>query len=337
MKLLVLGGTRFLGRHVVECAVARGHEVTLFHRGRTRPELFPECERVLGDRETGLAALGGRTWDAVVDTCGFVPRIVSASARALAGRVGCYAFVSSLSAYAEPVAPGSAEDAPLARLEDPAVETVSGATYGGLKAACERAVEEALPGRALHVRAGLLVGPWDYTERFGYWVSRLAEGGEALVPDAPDQPLQLLDARDAAAWIVGRCESGGAGAFNVTGPLEPLTLGGFFDAAAEVLGVRPRRVAVAPEFLAARGVQPWSELPLWAPGGDGFLSVSIRKAAATGLATRPLAETVRDTHAWLAAGGASFPGASPVAPPAALTRERERELLEAWRTREAAV
>jgi 2'-hydroxyisoflavone reductase len=335
MRLLLIGGTRFLGRHVVADALERGHRVTLFHRGKTRPGLFPECERILGDREHDLAALGGREWDAVVDTCGFVPRVVGETARRLAGRTGHYTFISSISVYADPVPAGADETAPLATVADPAAEAITGATYGGLKVLSERAADEALPGKVLHVRAGLLVGPWDYTDRFSYWVRRFAEPGSALVPDAPAQLLQWIDARDAAAWIVRCAEAGTVGTFNVTGPREPATLGGVLAEMRSVLGSRTIPVPVAPGFLTEHGVQPWMEMPLWVPDVDGFLSINIRRALDQRLELRPLADTVRDTHDWLEGEGKDAKPSTMLAspPPASLSRERERELLEKWKSR----
>lgn len=336
MKLLVLGGTRFLGRHVVAAALGRGDHVTIFHRGRTEPALFPECEHVLGDRATDLARLDGRTWDAVVDTCGFVARVVGAAVRQLGPHVGQYVFVSSISVYKEPVAVGADEAAPLATLDDPATEEMTGATYGALKAACERAAEAALPGRVTSVRAGLLVGPWDYTDRFPYWVRRLVEGGDVLVPEAATQPLQLIDARDVADWILGAIERRATGPYNLTGPAEPLTFGRCLDAIQKALASSARRIPVAAAFLAEQKVTPWSELPLWVPDVDGFLSVSIRRALEAGLTFRPLETTVRDTWDWIRqTGGPSGPGSTILAspPPSSLAREREQDLLGAWAAR----
>ncbi len=336
MKLLVLGGTRFLGRHVVAAALARGDQVTIFHRGRTEPALFPECEHVLGDRDTDLARLDGRSWDAVVDTCGFVPRVVDLAVRTLGPRIGHYVFVSSISVYRDPVPVGADETAPLASLDDPATEEVTGATYGALKAACERAAEAALPGRVTSVRAGLLVGPWDYTDRFPYWVRRLVEGGDVLVPDAASQPLQLIDARDLADWILGAIERRASGPFNLTGPAEPLTFGGCLDTIQRALASSARRIPVPAAFLGEQKVAPWSELPLWVPEVDGFLSVSLARARAAGLAFRPLEATVRDTWDWIRqTGGPAGAGSTILAspPPASLTREREQDLLAAWAAR----
>jgi 2'-hydroxyisoflavone reductase len=336
MKILLVGGTRFLGRFVVERALERGHQVTLFHRGQTQPGLFPECERILGDRERDLDRLDGRTWDAVVDTCGFTPRAVADIARRLEPRVGHYTFVSSISVYADPVLEGIDETAPLAMLEDPASEEITGATYGGLKALCEQAAEAAMPGRVLNVRAGLLIGPWDYMDRFTYWVRRFAEGGDVLVPDAAHQPMQWIDVRDAAAWMIAQAEAGTSGPFNLTGPRNATTLGAFFASVAAIQGGRSTLVPVAKEFLLERKVTPWSELPFWIPDGAGLLAVNIGAAAAAGLESRPLATSVRDTWAWLEGEGRAVrPSGSVAASPAStsLSRERERSLLSEWAAR----
>jgi len=298
LDILILGGTRFLGRALVESAFARGHRVTLFHRGRTAPELFPGIERILGDREHDLDRLSGRRWDAAFDTCGFVPRIVRAAAARLAGSVSHYTYVSSISVYAEPLARGSDERAPLAKIADESVEEVTGETYGALKELCERAVEAELPGRALHARAGLLVGPHDYTDRFPYWVARMARGGDVLVPDAPDQPAQFIDARDLADWLVRMAEVRTAGTFNLTGPATPLTLGEFLLACCAALGANARLVPVAESFLKEHGVTPWTELPIWTAGDVGHTSVNVSKALEHGLTLRPLEATIRDTAEW---------------------------------------
>lgn len=329
MKLLVIGGTRFLGRHFVEAALRAGHAVTLFNRGRTAPGLFPGVETVTGDRDGGLGALAGRSWDAVFDPSGYVPRIVRASASALAGRAGFYAFVSSISAYAAPMTPGADESAPLATLADPAVEEITGETYGGLKAACEREVARVFGERALLVRPGLIVGPHDTTDRFPYWPRRLARGGEVLGPGSPEQPVQVIDARDLAAWLLAMVERGAGGTFNATGPAEPVTLGGLLERAALALGTPSRVTWVDEAFLLARGVVPWTELPLWVPREDaGLDEVSIARAVAAGLSFRPLAETVRDTLAWDLARPDAVRAASP-----ALRPEREAELLREWHAR----
>ncbi|MBA2383677.1 MAG: epimerase, partial [Actinobacteria bacterium] len=216
LRLLLLGGTRFLGRAVAEAALARGHELTLFNRGETNPALFPEAERLRGDRDGDLSALEGREWEAVVDPSGFVPRVVGASAELLADAAGHYVFVSSISVYRPPIAPGLDEYAPVAELDDPSSENVQ-QDYGGLKALCELAVEERFPGRSTHVRAGLIAGPHDPTGRFTYWAHRLRRSGEVLAPGPPEQPVQFIDVRDLAEWILLCAERGTAGVFNATG------------------------------------------------------------------------------------------------------------------------
>ena len=327
MRILVLGGTRFLGRAFVEAARERGHTLTLFNRGRTNPELHAGIERLTGDRDGGLAALSGRTWDAVVDPSGFYPRVVGASATALAGSVGRYLFVSSISVYAEPLPRGADESAPVARLADPAVEDIGGGNYGGLKAQCEERVRDAFGERALLVRPGLIVGPHDTTDRFPYWPRRLARGGEVLAPGSPDAPIQLIDARDLAAWMVGLLERGAGGTFNATGPAKPLTVGACLERIDAAVGSGARLTWVSDEFLDAQRIEPWMQLPLWLHAADQpMMMASIERALAEGLTFRPLEDTARDTLAW------ERSLANDTRPPSpALSPEREAELLAAWR------
>ena len=318
VRLLVLGGTKFLGRHVVDAALAGGHEVTIFTRGRTNPELYPEAEHLVGDRDGGLAALAGRSWDGVVDTSGYVPRVVRQSAELLRDAVERYVFVSSVSVYADFSRPIS-EETPVAELEDPASEDVE-ADYGALKAACERVVEEAFGDRATSVRAGLIVGPHDPTDRFTYWPRRLAAGGDVLAPGSPDAPVQFVDARDLAAWLLRLAEQGPGGAFNATGPAEPLTFGELLERATAAIGSDANLVWTDEQRIVDAGVQPWTELPLWIPGDEyaGMEQADTSRARAAGLAFRPLEETVRDTLAWSLEAGEQRP---------TLTREREAEIL----------
>jgi len=331
MRLLILGGTRFVGRHLAAAALARGHELTLVHRGLTNPGLFPAAEHLLGDRGGDLSFLSGRRWDAAVDVNGYVPRLVGASAGRLAGAVERYVFVSTVSAYAGLSAAGTAEEAPLAQPPAGAEETeeVTGESYGWLKALCERAVTAAFPDRSLIVRPGLLVGPEDHTGRFAYWPWRFARGGEVLAPDAPGSAVQLLDARDLGEWIVRQVESGGTGVYNAAGPESPLTLGGILATVREIAGPTATITWVDPDFLLARGVSPWSELPLWLPGESGFNRVDNCPARAAGLTFRPLAETVRDTLHWLQGLGGVLPVSADRSPQ--LMPEREAELLREWR------
>jgi len=318
MRLLVLGGTKFLGRHTVDAALADGYEVTIFTRGRTNADLFPGAEHLTGDRDGDLAALAGRTWDGVVDTSGYVPRVVRQSAELLRPSVGRYVFVSSISVYADPSRPLD-ESSPLAALEDPFSENVE-ADYGALKAACEHVVDEVFGGRGASVRAGLIVGPHDPTDRFTYWPRRLAEGGDVLAPGDPAAPVQLVDARDLGAWLVRLAEDGPGGVFNATGPVERLTLGALLDEANAVVGAGARLVWVDDATLLEAEVGPWMELPLWLPGDEyaGMMRADNRRAVEAGLRFRPVAETVLDTLVWSRDAGEQRP---------TLTRDRERELL----------
>ena len=321
MRLLLLGGPKFLGRAVIEEALARGDELTIFNRGQTSPDLYPQVERLRGDRDDGLDPLRGRSWDAVVDTSGYVPRIVRQSAQLLADAVERYVFVSSISVYEsfrEPVT----EESPVAVLDDPATEEVQEA-YGALKAACEQTVEASFPGRALHVRAGLIVGPYDPTGRFTYWPHRIARGGEVLVPGPLDRQVQFVDVRDLAGWMLSAATEGVGGPFNVTA-LHPM--GDVFDACRQVSGSDATPVTVDEEFLVDREVGQWMELPLWVhtedPEWGAMLRTDTSRAAATGFRPRPLADTVEATLAH----------AEPVEG-VGLTPERESELLAAWAAR----
>jgi 2'-hydroxyisoflavone reductase len=300
MKLLILGGTRFLGRHVVDAALDRGHDVTVFNRGRNNAGLPPDVETLVGDRDGGLDPLRGRTWDAVVDTSGYVPRVVRDSAQLLADAAEHYAFVSSLSVYASYATPVD-EDSPVGVLEDETVEVVDGATYGPLKALCERAVDAEFAGRAAIARAGLIVGPRDDVKRFTWWARRVARGGDVLAPGAPERHLQLVDARDLADWLVRLGEDRTSGLFNATGPDYVLTMGEFLDACRRVSGSDARFVWADDRFLADHKVAPWSDMPLYLPAeGDylHFFDVDVTRAVASGLRFRPLADTIRDVLAW---------------------------------------
>lgn len=326
MRILILGGTRFVGRAFVDAARARGHDLTLFNRGRTSPELHAGVERIVGDRDGGLSALAGRTWDAVFDSSGYVPRIVGASARALAGVAGRYLFISTISVYAEPIAGGADESAPVAQLADPDVEDLTGGTYGGLKARCEERVREAFGERALVIRPGLVVGPHDTTDRFSYWPRRLARGGEVLAPGDPGSPIQLIDARDLAEWMVSLLEQGARGTFHATGPAEPLTLGRCLERVARAVGAAGPLTWVSEAFLKEQGIEPWMQMPLWLHEADrGFVELDIARALGLGLRFRPLEETARDTLAWERTLVTDTRSPSP-----SLTPEREVQALAAW-------
>jgi 2'-hydroxyisoflavone reductase len=340
VKLLILGGTRFLGRHLAEQALARGHRVTLLHRGRSGPHLFPQAEHRIADRDGDLSALDTGRWDAAIDTSAYVPRQVRAAAARLAGRVGQYQLVSSISVYAAFDTPGLDENAALQTLDDPATEAVTGETYGGLKALCEAAARQGFGARCLVSRPGLLVGPHDPTGRFTWWLQRMARGGEVLAPGDPAAPVQFIDARDAAAWMLLQAERGSTGTFNLTGPAEQLTLGELLEAARGLLAPQARLQWLDEGFLLAQGVAPWTELPLWLPQAQwGLDQVGIARALASGLTCRPLAATLADTAAWAAdAAKAAAAGTAegPPRPAVGLEAGREAALLAAWHDRPGA-
>jgi 2'-hydroxyisoflavone reductase len=317
MRLLVLGGTVFLGRHVTAEALIRGHEVTLFHRGRHGAELFPEAEHVLGDRGGDLAALRGGAWDAAIDTSGYEPADV---ARSCALELGHVVFVSTCNVY--PAWPAEPVD------EDSPVWT-EGDDYGPLKAACERVADEAMPGRVASVRAGLLCGPHDNIFRLPWWVQRIAAGGDVVAPGDPERTVQLVDARDLAAWMLDLAERRVAGAFNGTAPPGRTTMREALEAAVEATGSRVRLHWVPDDVLVAHDVEPWDELPLWIPleSGAGTWAVGTERAQAAGLRCRPVAETVADTWAWVRDGAEGIGDWRAENRPRGLTPERERELL----------
>lgn len=304
MRLLILGGTRFAGRHIADAALTAGWDVTLFNRGQSDPEAFPEAEHLTGDRDGDLSALAGRAWDAVADTCGYVPRVVRASAELLADRTGRYVFVSSAGVYADKSHPGLTEDAPLVELEDPDSEDVE-QHYDGLKALCEQTVVGLLGERATIVRPGLIVGPHDPTNRFTYWVTRIAEGGSVVAPEPRGQPVQVIDARDLAAFTLRLIEDGGAGAFNAVGDVT--TMERTLETIVAETGAATELDWTPEQRLLAQGLEPWTDLPLWLatesdPSYRGFLAMSNERATRAGLTLRPLAQTVRDTLAWATGG-----------------------------------
>lgn len=322
MKLLILGGTIFVGRHLVEAALARDHQVTLFNRGQHNPDLYPEVEKLRGDRDGNLTALEGRRWDAVIDTCGYVPRIVRASAELLAGAVDHYTFISSISVYPTEGVQYIDENTPVATIEDESVEEITGETYGPLKALCEQAAAAAMPGRVLNIRPGLIVGPHDPTDRFTYWPQRVARGGDVLAPGRPDAPVQFIDARDLAEWTIDMVETKQTGLYNATGPAEPLTMGDFLRACKTTLNSDANFIWAGEAFLLEQQITPFVEMPLWVPEDAGvLLATDCRKAITAGLTFRPIDETIRDTLAWDQTRPADREWRAGLSP------QRERELL----------
>jgi 2'-hydroxyisoflavone reductase len=342
MKILIIGGTKFLGRHLVMAALARNHEVTLFNRGKHSAAGIPEVEQIHGDRNSDLDKLKNRNWDAVIDTCGYLPQTVKASVEALKDAVENYVFVSSVSAYANFSQPNYDESAPLARLTEEQQKKVAGidpkgeltgqilgAEYGALKALCEETAENAMPGRILIVRSGLIVGSFDPTDRFTYWVMRVAQGGEVLAPSYPNCAVQFIDARDLSEWMLRMIERKETGVFNANGKPGDLNFGAMLAEIKNVSVSDAEFTWASENFLLAEKVKPWSEMPLWLPGENapeikGHAFANVDKAVNSGLTFRPLQDTIQDVLAWCRE---NF-GTDEMK--AGISRERERELLCKW-------
>ncbi len=336
LRILVLGGTGFVGPAVVEAAQARGHTLTLFNRGKTNPGLFPDVEKLQGDRDGKLQALEGRKWDAVVDTSGYVPRIVKMSAELLASAVEQYIFISTISVYAGFPTAGMDEDSALATLPDPTSEDVK-QHYGALKALSEKAAAAAMPDRVCTIRPGLIVGPRDQTGRFTYWPVRLARGGEVLAPGPGTDAVQFIDVRDLAAWMIHCIEKRVVGTYNALGPAGRLDMATMLG---QMKGAIPQSDArftwVPADFLEAQGVHPWSDMPVWIPATPeeaGFGAIGNARAVAQGLTFRPVADTTTATLEWLASLDQAERDV--VTSGAGLKPEREAEVLKKWKARGA--
>ena len=331
-KILILGGTVFLGPALVEYAQSRGHTLTLFNRGKTRPNLFPDLEKLRGDRDPkkgdGLKALEGRKWDAVIDTSGYYPRMVKASAELLAPNVKHYTFISSVSVYEKNDKPGLDETDKVGTIPDPTVEEMGKdfANYGPLKYLCEQAAEKAMPGRTCNVRPGYIVGPGDPSDRFTYWPLRVAKGGEVLAPGTPSDPIQVIDVRDLAGWIIRMIEDNTTGVFNGIGPEKRLTMEGVLNASKASSKSDAKFTWVPADFLEKNGV---GELPIWVPPQgetEGFHRRSLGRALKAGLTFRPIKTTIDDTLAWFK----TLPKERQDALRAGLPAKREAEVLELW-------
>jgi 2'-hydroxyisoflavone reductase len=340
LKILILGGTGFIGPAMVRYAVARGHTVTLFNRGRTNPGLFPNVEQLTGDRATGdYASLKGRQWDVVIDNPTTLPRWAREAAAALKGNVQQYVFISTISVYARNDTPGADETAALATTTEPDNEdrTAMNRNYGAFKALSEGIVQQAFPGRATIIRPGLIVGPGDVSDRFTYWPVRLRRGGEVLAPGKPTDPTQYIDARDLAEYAVRCVENKTYGVFNVTGPGSPITMAEMLGGIRAVLTSDIKLTWVDAAFLTAQQppVRAWSDMPVWinpVGGSAGFMERSIKRALDTGLTFRPFADTVRATLEFYD----QQPEERKAQLRAGLPAEREAAVLAAWHAREGA-
>ncbi len=330
LRILILGGTGFIGPHQVEYAIARGHTVTLFNRGQTNPGLFPGVEKLVGDRNApdGYKTLAGRTWDVVIDNPTQIPRWVREAGAALKDSVSRYVFVSTLSAFKNRAAVGITEDGPL---NDPALAdaTPPTSTYGQLKVRCEMDARAIFGDRALIVRPGLIVGPGDLSDRFSYWPVRIEQGGEVLAPGTPDDPVAFIDARDLTEWMIRLCEQQASGTYNAVGPRYGLTVAQMLYGIKAVTTSSATFTWVDADFLLARKLRPYTELPVWMPPrGDsaGWARMNVSKALAAGLTFRPLAETARDTLTYYHAESPERQATLK----AGLPPEKEREALTAW-------
>ena len=327
MNLLIIGGARFSGRALSGLALERGHQVTMFHRGGGSDDPWPAAEHVHADRKEGFSQLEGRSFDAVIDMCAYVPREVREAALAFPG-AATYCFISSLSAHVDQVRPYATEEDDVHQPPFPDTEEVTNETYGPLKVACERALEASYGERALLVRPGYIVGPYDPTDRFTYWVRRAARGGRMLAPGEPSYPMQWIDARDLAAFVLSLVERGASGPFSVVTPPGKHTMGELLQAARDEAGADTAVEWVDQAFIERAGlldpVDDSDPFPLWTPREPGAHLFDTSKAEAAGLVVRPLADTVRDTLAWDVGRGAPWPLE------AGLADEAEDRLLTEW-------
>jgi len=346
LKILVLGGTGLIGPPMVEYALARGHEITLFNRGKTNTHLFPDVERFKGDRNDDISALttavaDGRKWDVVIDNTASLPRWVSESAGALSDAADLYLYTSSISAYADSSTPGADETAAVGQIspEDEAkvltTKDITGENYGPLKARCEEEARKAFPDNAIVVRPGLIVGPGDYSDRFTYWPVRIFEGGEVMAPGSPTDPVQFIDCRDLGEWYVRLVESKTTGTFNGVGPRSPMSIAGMLYGIRAAVDNEISFTWVEADFLEEHEVAPWMHMTVWVPPvGEfaGFSSSSIQHALDTGLSFRPLADTAKATVDYWN----SLDEERRSKPRAGLPAEKETEVLAAWHAREGA-
>ncbi len=332
LRLLILGGTGFIGPHEVRYALERGHRVTLFNRGKTQPSLFPEVEKLQGDRATGnYESLKGREWDVVVDNPTTLPRWVRQAAEVLQKHVKQYVFISSISVYARNDQRNAAETAEVATTDQPQSED-AGKYYGPLKALSEKEAERAFPGRAAILRPGLIVGPGDLSDRFTYWPVRFERGGEVLAPGAPTDPVQIIDARDLSEFVIRVAENNDTGVYNCTGPRSRLTIAEMLGGVRAVTASDAYLTWVPADFLEGHQVRPWVDMPTWVPPSverAGFATRNIDRALAKGLRFRPLAATAKETLDFYN----SQPEARKEKLRAGLPQNREKEVLAAWQAR----
>lgn len=335
MKFLILGGTKFLGRHLINAALNQGHQVTIFTRGREKLDINPNVEHLIGDRVNNLEALKGRTWDRVIDTSGYVPWDVEKSTELLADSCEHYTFISSISVYSDLEKPNTNEECKVDNMTKEELEEVRldesresvMKYYGALKYLCEEAAKKIMPGRILNVRPGLIVGQYDPTDRFTYWIDRISKGGEVLCPGLKDALIQFINAEDLAKWIISASEKVIVGEYNVTGPDYKLTMGELLEKCKDVSNSSVALTWASEEFLYENNVQYWSQMPLWIPERlniPGFLGADITKALKEGLSFKSLEETILDTLNWAKSRPEGY------MLKAGITSDKEEELLKLW-------
>ncbi len=333
LDILILGGTSFIGPHIVNAAIARGHSITLFNRGKTNTHLFPQLEKLHGNRDPkigkGLTELENRSWDAVIDTSSYVPRLAHASATLLADATKQYIMISSVSAYRDFSKHNITESAPLATMKDEAFEKVNAMTYGPLKVLCEKTIQKILPDKTTIIRPGLIVGPRDQTDRFTYWPVRIDRGGEVLSPGAMSDPVQYIDARDLARWLIYLVEDKVTGVFNAVGPEGKTNIAELLYGCKAVTTSNTTFTWVDAAFLAKKQIAPWQHMPVWIPSDSklaGLETVSNAAAINAGLSMRSLAQIARDTLDWFY----TLPEDRQNNMRSGITNEREVEILKAW-------
>jgi 2'-hydroxyisoflavone reductase len=330
LKILILGGTGFLGPHTVNAALARGHEITLFNRGKSDPDLFPELETITGDRlSDDINQLANRHWDWVIDTSAYFPRAVNRALQVLKNNIGQYMLVSTISVYADFSQPNMDETAAVGMLDNPHTEEITGNTYGPLKALCEQAAEEQLPGRVCTIRPGLIVGPRDKTDRFTYWPVRFKRGGQVLAPGDGQDYIQFIDVRDLAEWMIHCAENQVNGIFNAQTNGRDFTMSKLLNSCVETLNPDAQLNWVDSDFLEQHQVAPWRDMPVWIPAKGEYAgsgTMSAKKAHANGLKERPLKQIIADCYQWFS----RLPTERQTQLRAGLAVDKETQVLAAW-------
>ncbi len=331
LNLLILGGTGFLGPHTVNAALALGHNITLFNRGKTNPKLFKHLETIHGDRNTqDIKKLAGRKWDAVIDTSAYYPRSVDMAMHVLKQNIKQYLLISTISVYADWSKKNMDEKSPIGNLDDPSIEKITNETYGPLKALCEQAAEKHMPDQVTLIRPGLIVGPRDKTDRFTYWPARIKQGGEFIAPGNGKDYIQFIDVRDLAEWMIHCLSHNVTGTFNAQSKAADITIKQLIDTCVNTVNPDAKPVWITADFLEQQQVTPWQEMPVWFPSNGDFAgagTMSSQKAYANGLKQRPLETIIKDCYQWFK----TLPEERQKNLRAGIRREKESKVLYAWK------